>query len=272
MPLFVPPETLRDVITENPIKWVASGTAGITPYLIPELINSDIQFTKAQDAFSWSLGEYAVTAMLYFTKSFPTIVEYQQKRATELPRFNSMSGKTLLIIGYGSIGQAVAKRASAFEMNIIGIKRRVTQTSDEYANEIHPMSELHSLLPRSDYVVMALPLVQDTMNVISATELQLMKPSSILINLGRGDSLNEDDVATALSNGQIAGAALDVFKTEPLPEESKLWTCPNLLLSPHNADFVPTMMDDFVALFKQNLDRYLAGEELMWKVDKSVGY
>jgi phosphoglycerate dehydrogenase-like enzyme len=147
-----------------------------------------------------------------------------------------MSGKTLVVLGYGDIGRAVAQRAVAFDMHIIGIKRRVEASSDEYASEIYPISELHSVLPRADYLAMALPLVADTINLIGAAELAMMPKTSFLINLGRGDSLDEDALNEALRADTIAGAALDVFKKEPLPDTSPLWTAPNCLISPHNAD------------------------------------
>ena len=178
----------------------------------------------------------------------------------------------LLIVGYGDIGMSIAKQAKAFDMKIIGIKRRVDNPSDEYASEIHPVTQLDSLLPSADFVAMVLPGVQDTTNIFRHDQLSLMKPTAHIINIGRGNCIDEESLVTALNAGTIGGAALDVFATEPLPEDSGLWMAPNLLISPHNADFVTTMAEDFGEVFLENFALFDSGQPLKAKVDANLGY
>ncbi len=184
-----------------------------------------------------------------------------------------LSTQTLGIVGHGDIGRAIAKRAKAFGMKVLALRRETTpRPGDEDVDQVFANADLHKMLPLCDYVVAAAPLTPQTRHMLSTAEFALMKPDAIVMNVGRGPVIDEAAIIKALQNKQIRGAALDVFEVEPLPVESPLWGMENVLISYHTADHTKDWLGDAVSLFLEQFERWRKGEPLKNVTDKRAGY
>jgi phosphoglycerate dehydrogenase-like enzyme len=181
-----------------------------------------------------------------------------------------IAGKVLGVLGLGAIGRALAARAAAFEMRVIGTKRSMEPIP--HVERVYPPDQTDEVLRAADYLVIALPLTKATQGIIDARALGLMKRSSVLINIGRGQVVVEEALVDALRNKTIAGAGLDVFEREPLPADSPLYEMENVIITPHVAGASHTYYDRAIPLFCQNLRRYLDGQPLLNVVDPGRGY
>jgi D-2-hydroxyacid dehydrogenase (NADP+) len=260
------------------LKWIHSVAAGIGGLMIPEVLASDVVITNARGIFSTVMAEHTLGMMLAFSRRLLDSYRYQQHRqwarATlgELePRMGEISGKTLSIIGYGSIGREIARRARGFGMRILALKKDPS-TGGEDADQVFTLGQLHELLKDSDFVVLALPHTPDTKQVLGEAEFKVMKSSVYVINIGRGRLIDEDALLRALRDGRIAGAGLDVFATEPLPADHPLWGEPNVLITPHSAAIFPEFWPRSLALLAENIRRFRSGETMKNLVDKKRGY
>lgn len=240
------------------VRWVHTLAAGVDTLLFPELVASDAIVTNARGVFSDALGEFAVAAMLWFAKDLGRMRRNQEARRWQPFDVDRLEGATVSIIGLGSIGHAVARRCKALGMKVIGVRR--TDGS------------LENALRDADYVVVTTPLTDATRGLIGARELALLKPTAVIINIGRGAVIDEAALLDALQNERVRGAALDVFAHEPLPPDHPLWTLENVLLSPHTADHTADAHDRSMRMFLENLARFRRGEELMNVVDKQQRY
>jgi phosphoglycerate dehydrogenase-like enzyme len=184
-------------------------------------------------------------------------------------------GKILCVVGVGSIGQAVAVRARPFGMRVVGVKRVVGEDDAAwgYADELYATRDLHQALREADYVVAALPGTPETQRLLNAEAIGTMKQEAYFVNVGRGKVVHEGALVEALKSGPLAGAALDVFEEEPLPEDSLLWELENVVVSPHSTDMVGAQINERQAdLFCENLRRYLDGKPLINELDKKLLY
>ncbi len=189
----------------------------------------------------------------------------------EHPRPREVANATLGLVGLGSIGREVAKRASALGMRVIAVREQPEKGS-EGSDAIFAPAQLDDMLAQSDYVVIAAPLTPETRNLMNASRLSKMKPDACLINVSRGPLVDEAALADALRHKKIAGAALDVFLKEPLLSDSPLWDLDNLLITPHTAGVTEKLWERHYALIRENLRRYLAHQPLLAVVDKQKGY
>ena len=268
-------DLLRDVFNLCPrLRWIHSRSAGLERTLFPELIASDVVLTNGSGVFSDSLGEFVLGAILYFAKDFRRMVRNQMANLWEPFDVTMISGKTVGIVGYGDIGRAVASRVRVPGMKVLGVKRRVLEEdrTDALAQEVHPTEDLISVLPRCDYVVVAVPLNDATRGLIGTKELAALKTTAVIINVGRGPVIDEDALIRALSESKIRGAALDVFDEEPLPRGHAFYQLENVLLSPHCADHTPDWLDNAMRFFITQFERFRRGEPLLNIVDKELGY
>jgi phosphoglycerate dehydrogenase-like enzyme len=184
-----------------------------------------------------------------------------------------VQGRTLGIVGYGDIGRVAAQRARAFGMRILAVRRDVAAAQrDPLVDEAFPVERRAALLAASDYVVVAAPLTPDTRGLLGPREIAAMKPTAVLVNVGRGPVVDEAALLAALREGRIRGAALDVFDEEPLPSGHPFYALENVLLSPHCADNTPGWLEESMRFFLVNLERFRSGEPLLNPVDKSRGY
>jgi phosphoglycerate dehydrogenase-like enzyme len=255
------------------LRWLHSLSAGVDPIMATHLRQSTIPVTNAKGAYSPSLGEYCVAAMLYFAKDLWRMRMSQKRGFWDVFDVGMLQGKTLGILGYGDIGKESAKRAKAFDMKIIALRRRPEKSAgDGLADEIWGMERKLELMAVADYLLLAMPATPDTKGIVAEAELRAMKPSSVIINLGRGNAIDEPSLIRALRENWIRGAALDVFEVEPLPENHPFYSMDNMLLSAHTADHTSTWREDSMEIFMTNFRRFHAGEPLLNIVDKSVGY
>jgi len=266
---------IREVFLMSPaVRWVHSRAAGLERTLFPELIASDVTMTNGSGVFSPSLGEFALGAILYFAKDFRRMIRNQTAGVWEPFDVLPVSGQTVGIVGYGDIGRAVATRVRAMGMSVLTVKRHVQAKghSDPLADQIYGPDYLIEMLSRCDYIVVAAPLNAETLGLIGETEFAAMRPSAVIINVGRGPVIEERAMIQALSRGKIKGAALDVFAEEPLPEGHPFYKLENVLLSPHCADHTPDWLDNAMRFFIAQFERFRRGEPLLNVVDKKLGY
>ncbi len=251
------------------LAFIQVSSAGVDRLISPELLAHPAQLINARGIHGTTIAEHVFMLMLALARQLPDLHNAQAKREWTRVSPVLLSGKTMVIVGYGSIGRAIAKRAKAFHMRIIGLKRRVT--TDEWADEIWTTSRLNEAIALADYLVLATPLTEETHHLIGDEQLTLMKDTATLINIARGPVVDEQALIAALKRDTIK-AGLDVFEQEPLPADSELWNMPNVLVTPHNAGDMPNYDDQVMSIFLENLRRYKKGEQLINLVDKQLGY
>lgn len=255
------------------LKWIQTSSAGIERILFPELVESDIILTNARGMHAVTVAEHVMAFALAFARNLHVYLRNQTSRLWDrTPGLPGLSGKTMGILGLGGIGREVAKKAKVFNMRVVALKRDAIETPPTWVDELFYRDGIWRLLELSDYVAITLPLTKETEGLIGEEELGCMKKSAVLINVARGAIVDEAALVFALENGIIRGAALDVFSTEPLPPESKLYSLPNVILTPHVAGTFDGYMETATDLFCENLRRFLDGRPLLNVVSKDRGY
>ena len=266
---------LREVFAMAPkVRWVHSRSAGLDSLLFPELVESSVPLTNGTGVFSQSLGEFALAAILYFAKDFRRMIRNQMAGRWEQFDITEISGQTVGIVGYGDIGRAVATRVRAMGMRVLAVKRHgpPLYNVDPLVDQIYAPEHRIEMISRCDYIVAAAPLTPETRGMIGEAEFAAMKPSAVVINVGRGPVIDEDAMLKALTGGRIKGAGLDVFTHEPLPEGHPFYRLENVLLSPHCADHTADWLEQAMRFFVENFERFRKGEPLRNAVNKKLGY
>ncbi len=260
------------------LHWVHSPAAAVHQLMFPEMIASNVVVTNAREVHGPVVAEHAIALVLALAKRLPSAMRSQQQRQwgqqamwEERPRPREVQGATLGLVGLGSIGREVAKRAHALGMSVVAVREHPEKGTD-VCDAVRGPAELDRMLAEADYVVIAAPFTDATRTLFDAARLARMKPDAYLINVSRGPLVDEAALADALRQRKIAGAALDVFSVEPLPPDSPLWGLENLLITPHTAAVTEKLWERHYALMRQNLRRYLAGEKLLGVVEKAKGY
>lgn len=267
---FKPPVCAR----AEKLRWIQSFSTGMEKFLFPEIIERDeVQISNVAGLYASQGAEHAWALLLALTRGIPTSWDNMKRKHWGGGSNVELAGTTLGLIGLGGFGIEMAKRSQGYNMTILAIDP-VRTAKPDYVAELRPTTRenLHDLLRRSDVVMTACPLTQETYHLISTEEFAQMKPGSYLINVTRGGIIDEPALIEALKSGQIAGAGLDVTEKEPLPADNPLWEAPNLILTPHRAgasQHRPRMVFEF---FMQNLERYLKGEKPLNVVDKRRGF
>ena len=270
----VPASMLKDV---SNLKWLHLSSAGTDGYL--DLIDRGVLLSNGTGAYNDFIAEH----MLAFTGALCIrLPEYTaQQREKVWKRGNwakTIMGSTVMVLGCGNIGTAYAKRMHDLGAYVIGVRRKACECP-EGVDEMLGMDEVDAALPRADIVTMIMPNTPETANFMDARRIAMMKDGALLINCGRGNALDADALYDALVSGKLDGAAIDVAYKEPLPEDDKLWTAPNLIITPHVAggwvmggESTPYMQKTVVNVFMKNLDAYLDGNPLPNTVDPQTGY
>jgi D-2-hydroxyacid dehydrogenase (NADP+) len=260
------------------LKWIHSTAAGVAQLMYPELRNSGILVTNPSGIFSVPMAEHVIGLLLALARNFPDCVRQQdcarwsQQEVWDKPQhLTELNGKVLLIVGYGSIGREVAKRAKALDMRVWGVTRS-GKGDRTHAEKLFAAVQLEEALSDADYVLIAAPETAETKHLIGAAHIAKMKRGTRLINVGRGSLLDEAALIGALESGALGGAALDVVQTEPLPAESPLWRAPNLMLTPHTSAVSDRLWERETALLMELLERWFDGRELFNQVDFARGY
>ncbi len=260
------------------LKWIHSTAAGVAQLMYPELRDSGIVVTNPSGVFSPPMAEHTMGLLLALARNFPDSTRHQdrshwgQQEIWDKPqRLTELSGQVLLIVGFGSIGREVAKRARAFDMRVWGVTRS-GHGDAKHAEKLFAASQLEETLPQADYVVIAVPETSETRHLIGALQIARMKPGARLINVGRGSLLDESALIRALETGALGGAALDVTSVEPLPPDSPLWKAPNLFITPHTSAVSDRLWHRETALLTDLLERWFDGREMFNQIDFARGY
>ena len=272
------------------LRWVQLHSAGINQLFDQPFWDSDILFTTASGIHAPNMAQYALAQILAWAYRIPTWFKVKNQKTWPQNRWDNyvpteLRGQTLGIIGYGSIGRELARLAKGIGMTVLATKRDARRiedtgynlpgTGDPHGNlpdRIYPGEATRSMVAECDYIVNTLPDTEKTHHLFNEEMFRTMKPSAFFINIGRGGTVNEEDLIRALKKGWIAGAGLDVFEKEPLPDESPLWQLDNVILTPHVSGFTPNYDGRATDLFAENLRRYLHGKPLLNLVNRETGY
>ncbi len=248
------------------LKFIQSIGAGYDQFPLDELKSRGIRLASARGVNANAVSEHAMAMVLALARHIHTGRDNQSKpywrgMISDLTkREDELGGKTMLIVGLGTIGSRLAKLAKAFDMNVVATKRN-TDVPGSAADEIHPPSAVPDLLPNADFVALTCPLTDETADMINAETLALMKPSSYLVNVARGGCVDEPALLEALDSGAIAGAAIDHFKAEPLPLDSPFWSRENVIITPHTGGETRMYEDNVIDILLENIGRLGRGEQ-----------
>jgi len=264
----------KSVIDRAPkLKWIQVMSAGVDRFLDDEFRKSSVIITNVSGIHATPIGEIVLGLMLMFAKQAPLCFQLKQEKRWRRFMPKVLRSKTVGIVGLGNIGREVARLAKAFGMRVVATRRSVKRVARaKYVDILLPREQLLRLLSESDFVVLSLPFTSETNKLIGEKELRTMKPTAYLINIARGNIVDEEVLIRALDEHWIAGAGLDVFATEPLPPDSRLWEFPNVIFSPHIAGGMEDYNIRTIELFCENLRRYLSGKNLFNVIDKKKGY
>ena len=258
--VVVTPEFPADRLDDAPeLRWVQALSAGVDHFDRDALSEAGVALTSASGVHAEPIGEQVLAYLLLFERNVQKGMRQQARGVWENYGGRELRDETVGIVGLGAIGGRVAELASAFGCEVIGTKRDPA-TAPDAVDEAFGTDGLHEVLSRSDYVVVAVPLTDETRGLLGETELGVMGSSSVLVNVARGEIVDEDALTAALQNGHLRGAALDVFEEEPLPSDSPLWDLSNVVVTPHMAGSTPHYYDRCADLFAENYERFAAGD------------
>jgi phosphoglycerate dehydrogenase-like enzyme len=275
---FTPRLTAEIVAAAPRLRWVHSSAAAVEGLLpLPQLAARDIVVTNSKGVQAVPIAEHVMGGILVLSRKFDRMLAAQRERRWIQNELTGdwpwmLQGKHMTIVGLGSIGLEIAKRASAFGIRVTGVRRTPGAATPPFVDAVVGPDGLDGALQGCDLLVLAAPGVSSTHRMIGARQLALLSPGALLVNVARAAIVDGDAMRAALDSGQLGGAVLDVFEQEPLAPDDPLWTTPNTIITPHSSGFRASHWDDVVALFSENLRRYQRGETLHNLVDLRAGY
>jgi phosphoglycerate dehydrogenase-like enzyme len=242
------------------LRWVQTTSAGVGQLVKRYgLDQTDVIITTSSGVHAGPLAEFVLMAVLMFTKRAFYLIEEKQNHSFNRFCADELAGQTMAIVGPGRVGSNVARLARAFGMRTTALPRRDRSPEEIGVDKVYRRDELHAMLAEADVVVLIMPHTPETENMIDAAAIAQLKPTALLVNIARGQVIDEDALIEALRHNRIAGAALDVFRQEPLPPDSPLWGLPNVIINPHSASTAATENAKITDLFCENLRHYLDG-------------
>jgi phosphoglycerate dehydrogenase-like enzyme len=255
------------------LRWLQTFNAGVDHPIFAEMLQRGIRVTTAAGTAAVPIAQCAITGLLMLARGFPTWIRAQHARVWAPMRGDDqpadLAGQTLCVLGLGGIGREIARLGRSLGLRVVGI-RRSPRTAADPVDELHPPQALAQILPRCDWLAIACPLTAETRRLIDHALLRRLAPGARIINVARGEIVDEAALVQALQDGHIAGAYLDVFETEPLPAQSPLWDLPNVIVTPHNSGASAGNDARVQALFVDNLARYAAGRPLVNEVSQAM--
>ena len=255
------------------LRWVQATSAGIGGFVQRYgLTDSDLLMTTAAGTHAAPLAEFALAGALHFVKDVPGLQRHQAEHHWQRHVSGQLAGRTATVVGLGSIGRRVAEVFDLLGMRVTGVGRPGRTYDVPAGVAVTTTEKLDDVLPRTEVLVLACPLTPETANLIDADRVNLLPAGAIVVNVARGQVIDETALTSALVSGQLRGAALDVFATEPLPSDSPLWDLPNVLVSPHSASTAAEENEVLTDLFLDNLHRYRAGQPLRNVYQRELGY
>ncbi len=249
------------------VRWIHAASAGLDVVLFPEVVGSDVVVTNSRGVFNAGIAEFVLGVLLAFAKDLRATFDLQRRRIWRHRETQLLSGRSVLVVGAGSIGRDIARLLRCLGMRVSGLARSERRDDPDFGR-VAPTAELDDLLPDADVVVIAAPLTRETRGMFGPREFARMKPEALLVNVGRGAIVDEDALVEALEEKRVAAAAMDVFAEEPLPADHPFWGMDNVIVSAHMAGDVVGWREALVELFAENLHRWERGEELRNVVDK----
>jgi phosphoglycerate dehydrogenase-like enzyme len=260
------------------LRWVHTSAVAVETLCLPALFARGIAVSNTRGVQAVPIAEHVLAVTLALAKQIPFVVENQQQARWAQNEFVGerlpwlLKGRTLGLIGVGTIGAEIAMRAEAFGMRVIALRRRPAYGTIGHVDRVYGKEELAEFLGQCHVLVICAPLTPETRSLIGAPQFAQLPKGAIVVNVGRAKIIDTDALIEALGNGHLGGAALDVFPHEPLPPEHRLWRTPNVILTPHTSGFRQGHWDEVVDLFGDNLDRWLTGEPLKFRVEPELGY
>jgi D-2-hydroxyacid dehydrogenase (NADP+) len=260
------------------LRWVHSSAVAVGTLPLRELAARGVTVTNSRGIQSEAIAEHVIACLLALAKRLPLVFDHQRARRwaqNDMVGHASpwlVKGQTMGVIGLGTIGQAVAARAAALGMRVVGVRRRPERGPSPGVDEVIGPAQVGDVFASSDVLVLAAPWTGSTDRLVDAAAIARMKRGAVFINVARGQLVDEDALASALGRGHLAGAALDVFEEEPLPPASPLWSLPNTIVTPHTSGFRADHWDAVVELFEAQIDRFRSGLPLLNIVDPDAGY
>lgn len=263
----------KSVLASPNLKWIHCCRAGVEKSAVPEIFDRGIILTSSSGRSAPALAEHALMFLMALTYDLPMLhraqAEHRWAVSREYARKTGMYGKTVGILGLGKTGQEVARLCKGFDMTVLGWRR--SRTLADHVDQVFASGEgegIEEILRRSDYLVLCVELNDDTWHLIGEKELNMMKKGAYLVNMGRGGLVDEKAMAEALGNGTIAGAGLDTFETEPLPQQSPLWDLPNVIITPHITPGLPDKEDRMMGYVFENIKAYREGGSFVNRVTR----
>ncbi|TDF98733.1 D-2-hydroxyacid dehydrogenase [Paenibacillus piri] len=270
--VFIGWPTDEELAAMPSLRWVQLPSAGADSIVNRQLLRDDVIVTNSSGVFGVPGAEHALALMLAFTRQLHVHFRQQSERIWKRnPYCLEIQDSTVTVIGLGDIGTEVARKAKGLGAYVIGVKRSATDCP-AFVDELCLTADLDSALAKSDFIVSALPLTEETKGLISAERIGKMKKGAVFVNVGRGPTVDETALIDALQNGRLEGAGLDVTEIEPLPETSPLWTMPNVLITSHAVGVTPKKAQRRTELYLENFARFLRGEPLVNTVIRTRGY
>lgn len=250
------------------LKWIQTMGAGVERFTQDVTLPKEILLTRISSGFGYKIAEFIFAHLLSITQRLPDVRRQQKGKVWEELDLSWLNGDHMGIVGIGSIGSEIARTAQCFHMKVTGCAR--SKRKHPYFDKVYALEKLHTFLKSPKYVVLSLPLTKQSRGLIGAKELKIMRDDAYLINIARGPIVDEQELITALKEGSIQGAVLDVFEQEPLPKESPLWEMDNVWIAPHHSG--PSVPEEIVEFFLSNVQRFEKGKKLKGVVDTKRGF
>ena len=260
------------------LKWVHTSAVAVETLCLPELFARGIAVSNTRGVQAVPIAEHVMAVTLALAKQIPFVVENQQRARWAQNEFMGerlpwlLKGRTLGLIGVGTIGSEIAKRADAFGMRVIALRRRPAYGTIGHVERVYGKEALAEFLGQCHVLAICAPLTPETHSMMGAVQFAQLPRGAVVINVGRAKIIDTDALMSALESGHLGGASLDVFPQEPLPSDHSLWKTPNVILTPHTSGFRQGHWDDVIDLFGDNLDRFLKGESLRFRIEPDLGY
>ncbi len=253
------------------LKWIHIAAAGVDSLMFDHLVSSDVTVTNSRGVFDRPIAEFVLAQILAFAKDSAASAELQSRKVWKHRETERIDTAHAMVVGTGAIGRETARLLRAVGMSVSGVGRTF-RTGDPDFGVVHASTDLAQVVHDVDYLILLAPLTEATRGVVDAEVLAAAKPGVRVVNVGRGELLDTDALLDQLTAGHVAGAALDVFDTEPLPDDSPLWTHRNVVVTPHMSGDVVGWRGRLADVFVDNFARYVAGQDLSNVVDKRLGF
>jgi len=260
------------------LRWVHTSAVAVETLCLPELFARNVAVSNTRGVQAVPIAEHVIAVTLALARQVPFVIENQQQSRWAQNEFVGrrlpwlLKGRTLGLIGVGTIGAEIAKRAEAFGMRVIALRRRPAYGTIGHVDRVYGKADLDDFLGQCHVLVVCAPLTPETQSLMGEKQFAQLPKGAVVINVGRAKIIDTDALIAALHSEHLAGASLDVFPQEPLPPEHPLWTTPNVILTPHTSGFRQGHWDEVVDLFGDNLDRFLRNEPVKFRVEPELGY